>query len=205
MSKQKNFVEDLKSGMFRIEELAGQMKLGTANDQSVAELKETAHWISDVSMIHGFEGVQTISEKLCHSIDRSTDSKSLTPAQLSKIRGAIVAMREVVDLESDIEHHLTVESVTERAQLNRIKVFDRTHEFSKRVDSDAGSDAPPEVDCAEESASETEQEVNVVDSEMSADPMFDIAEVDSVMNLLTDKNVLKPESEALESFDLDDD
>ncbi|MCG8606589.1 hypothetical protein MJD09_16600, partial [bacterium] len=142
-------------------------------------------------------------EKLCHSMNQSLQAKDLTSVQLSKIQRAIVAMREVVDLESDIEHHLTVESVTERAQLNRIKVFDRTHEFSKRMESSALAEASRGGDSSDESP-EPEPDVNVVDTE-GTELLFDITEVGSVMNLIADTNVLKPESEALESFDLDDD
>ena len=218
-ASQNSLLEEIKSSMNQIEETIESMSSESDNYLKILDLRKNSERVTDLSMIHGFEGVQNISEKLCAAINHSIDAgEGLTPKLLTKVRQAVAAMREVANLESDIEQHLTVENVTERAELDRIKVFDRTLEFSKSVtnlqtanepdDFEEGTEAvePVVVDETEAEAPDPDvQEVRVVEVADPVDLLFDITEVDSIMDLIEEPSVLQPEREALDIFDSDDD
>lgn len=224
-ASQNSLLEEIKSGMDQIEETIESMSSKSDNYLKILDLRKNSEWVTDLSMIHGFEGVQNISEKLNAAINHSIDAgEGLTQELLTKVRQAVAAMREVANLESNIEQHLTVENVTERAELDRIKVFDRTLEFSKSVTNLQAANAlddfedkveavePVVVDEAEPvDEPETEapnpdiQEVHVAEVAEPVDLLFDITEAGSIMDLIEDPSVLAPEREALDMFGSDDD
>ena len=183
---QEQYLTEVNLGVEKIEGILAAIKAEPKDDLNVVALRAAVQFIWDLAMIHGFEGVETISGKLCCTISHSRAAGTqLSPLLLSRVRGALVVIREVAELESTMEQHLTVDTVSQDARIHQNRIQDRTQEFSRTIDLLVDEDSSTFDDDQGEDERLGES-LSIVTEEDVPNLMFDIAELDSVMTLTED-------------------
>ncbi|MFQ5641168.1 MAG: hypothetical protein ACE5IR_24585 [bacterium] len=140
----------------------------------------TTQALADLAMVHGLEGLEKISRKLCSVLNYLLMSRiELSPAIKDKIRIAAITMRQVTGMEALIERHMTVERVARHVQIEQDKVQACTEKISNSLDSL----------CQKQLELAFEQEIE-------SDPrfFFDIRE-SSVLKLVEEREVANSESD----------
>jgi len=136
------------------------------------EMIEAVDHISDLSMIHGFDGVEIISQKISSAIKQQFRSKKkFGPALRLKVESSVKAIHTVLWLEEFLERRMNVEKVERTVVSGEREIENYTQEVMQELDD-------------EESISETK--VTVVDDVVLPDNeslVFDIKEFDSVIHL----------------------
>lgn len=131
-----------------------RLKKGPNNRSDLAEIQVTARSISDLAMIYGFQGVESIARKIYTAIRQHSTKVASSPPFLSKIQAALRGIRDVVGMESSNESTMTVETIERETPPQPQTILDNLSEDQRRV----------------------------VEIENDAKLLFDIKESESLMN-----------------------
>ena len=152
---QKPYVRKVMRGLKKIRIALARVHDNPNNRDACIEIRNTAQSISELAMIHGYHGVESIARKIYTSFKRSKIKSD--PDFLYKIELALKGNQRVVGMEDGIERKLTIEKVTRGAK-----------EVSKQISS------------LDELSEEQRQ---MVELESDAKLLFDIKESDFLNNI----------------------
>jgi len=180
------YLQEVTGELDDIEKAVLKLEIENNSHKYLLQVRDKAHSIADLAMVYGFEGIEKISEKLFSTMKLLLSSRiDFNKSILAKINMAVNVMRQVVDLESYIERHMTVERITRKVERKQKKVQSCAEKFSKSFDSLMNK----QLEIASNNATAPADEaVNImeVDEEYS-NLWFDIAEQESVLSL-TEQN-----------------
>jgi len=154
-SLQKPYVRRVMRGLKKIRIALVMVHDNPNNRDACVEIRNTAQSISELAMIHGCQGVESIALKIYTSFKRSRIKSD--PDFLYKIALAVKGIQRVVAMEGGIESKLTVETVTRCRE-----------EVSKQISN------------LDELSEERRQ---MVELESDANLLFDIKENDFINNI----------------------
>ncbi len=180
---QRLYLQEVMTELNNIEKTVSKIKIEKNNQEYLSRVRDRAQSISDLAMIHGFEGVEKISEKLYSTVKLLlVSSIDLNKSILSKIKMAVKVIKQVARMETDIEKQMTVEKISKAVERNQKKVQNCAVKFSKSID-DLMSNQP-EVTLVND-AGYTSDTINIQKKDKKKDSklVFDISEQESVLNL----------------------
>lgn len=137
--------------------------------RKLARMHLLARKIADLAMIHGYEGVETIGEKIAHATHRAlTSERPVDKHLITKMATAVRTMDEIVRMEENLEGEMTVERFNERIELGQRRIRSHTEHvawhfdrhFSKQLDLPLDYDSPDQTSA-------------------TGDDLFDIREVET--------------------------
>ena len=149
-SLQKPYVRKVMRGLKKIRIALARVHDNPNNRDACVEIRETAQSISELAMIHGYHGVESIARKMYTSFNRSRIKSD--PDFLYKIELAVKGIQRVVEMEGGIENKLTIEKVTV-----------------------GGKEAPKQISSLDVLSEEQHQ---MIELESDANLLFDIKESD---------------------------
>ena len=159
-----------------LEKTVARLRSVDDNRIYLKRVAEIARSIYDLASVHGFAGMEKIAHKLFVTFTALARSGSPTTFELvHKLGVAIETMRQVAEMESKIEQQMTVERVSRLAELNQERIQDCARRVTNTLD---------------DLLDETHREHAKTDT--TSEPVFDIAEPDSVLHL--SENGLKPDN-----------
>jgi len=107
-----------------IEEALTRLKDNPEDRDSLSEISEAAKAIADLSMVHGYEGIETIACRLDSTVKTVKDPR-VSPEIIAEIEETMGVMKEAVSTsdEKEIVHKITIpeEDVEETEHLFDIK------------------------------------------------------------------------------------
>lgn len=143
-------------------------------NNNLLEVRDRTRRISDLAMIHGFEGVEIIADKLSATINKHLPSGENDPVLIFKIESSLKAIQTVLKIEEVIERGMTVERINRSAEVNQQKVELCTRQVIHGLKRETGQDDEMKID---------------VQDEQQISELFDIREVDSVITLFEEDEV----------------
>jgi len=110
------------------------LKENPAATQPVRRITCAAETISDLAMIHGYEGVEKTAHKIAAILCRLQAAPTpVDHAVLDRIDQAVKVLRQIAELEDSVEQEMTVEKTHEQAEQTHehVKQFHRqlSHKF----------------------------------------------------------------------------
>lgn len=176
--------QEVKRGLEHIGASLIKLKQEPGNRECLYQIKELAESISDLAMIHGYEGVETIAEKIRNSTDHELRGKNdLDKNFLTKIGLAVTAIRQVMEMEDYVENQITFEKFSEQIELSQKKVQRCVEKLSRNFE----QLFPHQLELPFDSRTETDIEVNKIEENEKSENrnlLFDIREVDSILTLV---------------------
>ncbi|MFQ5752210.1 MAG: hypothetical protein ACE5HI_09460 [bacterium] len=201
---QNYYLQEVKCGLTKIEQALAKMHNEPGDREFLVKIKGIAQSISDLAMVHGFEGVEKISGKLSSTIKHLLRAGSeFNKSLIAKVNMTVKAMQQVAEMESYIEKQMTVERIDRTVEINQKKVQNCAEKISQSIDDlihDQSNSA------SDEDESHLDRIVTIPDSEIEKEPdlLFDICELDSVMNLTEDTPLSNSENSPADSFSSND-
>ena len=182
-SLQNYYNQEVMAELAAIEQAVLKLQIDKDKLINLKQIRDTAHLLSDLAMIHGFEGVEKISEKLYSTMDHLLNSRiEFNQAMLTKLILAVNVIRQVEDMESIIESQMTVERIDRNVELKQRRVQNCAEQFSRSIDELM-----------------TEQlELKFVNK--TSELLFDIVEQESVLSLVDESQLEKDDDKTLDLF-----
>lgn len=181
------YLRQVLSNLLRIERALAELKPSPNSQKCLLKIKEASRAIADLAMIHGFEGMETISRKLSSTIEYLLrSSMDLSFQVVYKVQVAIRTMRKVAEMEAFIERQMTVERIDRHVELNQEKVQDCAEKVTHSLNFLLNKQL--------EFPLETEAETN-------SQLLFDIREATSLMDLVDGTSRKDVTESSLELFD----
>lgn len=154
---QSAYIREVTSGLQKIKKALYRLRKGFQSRTSLAEIQVVAKEISDLAMIHGYTGVESIARKLHTAIRRLPTSVTTGAHFISKIDLAVNGIQDVAFMEDGIEERTSVEKLCKEkkqtgAKASTLTVVTAEHE-------------------------------KIAESANNACLIFDIKEVDSLLSL----------------------
>jgi chemotaxis protein histidine kinase CheA len=186
VSLQEYYHREVKQGLEKITTSLSKLQKEPDNRDYLQQIRASAQTVSDLSMIHGYEGVETIANKIRFTFHQILYKKDpIHHSYIPKVELAVEAIRQVMELEDDIisqtkgnKFNKKMEQKQKRVKSCAQKVssyFDAL--FTNQLELPFGQPDIPQVDSEVES-DKLEEPENENNSEL-----FDIREIDSVMTL----------------------
>ncbi|MFQ5823774.1 MAG: hypothetical protein ACE5JB_06945 [bacterium] len=117
------YYQEVMQGLKKIESYLSKLQKEPGNREYVQQIRNIAEYVTDLAMIHGYEGVENIAEKIRSSSDLILcKSEELEKPFLSKIEFAVKAIRQVMELEEDIDYQLIFDEIDEKIALKQKEV-----------------------------------------------------------------------------------
>lgn len=152
---QKSYVRKVMRGLKNITIALAKMHDNPNDRDAAIEIRGIAEAISELAMIHGYHGVESIARKISTSFKCSRVKSDAD--FLSKIELAIKGIHHVVAMEDGIESKLIIEKITR-----------------------AGKGSPSQISSLDELS---EEQRRMVESESDTKFLFDIKESDFLSHL----------------------
>ena len=123
--------------IFRILTKIKQELTAFKNNPADTELLKQSHAliisITDLAMIHGYEGVEKIAGKLVTLFNNSiSENKSSGQRFFTKVEAAINAIYQIAELEASAEDFMTIEYINRDAELSQTKIANCTTDLIEK-------------------------------------------------------------------------
>lgn len=188
------FLQEVFKGLTMISEDLVKLKDGTETRQRLIRIKEMIASISDLSMVHGYEGVENISSKMSSILNQVISSgKTIDEHFVHKMEYALQILKQVVEMEDYIESQMTVERVSKHVERNLRKVQNWALNVSENLDF---------LQHKQLNIFSDKTLPGITKKDMA--PIFDIAENDAVLDLVKEPKNGKRHNRTLALFDLSD-
>ena len=185
-SLQDTYSREILRGLTSIKRSLSKLKEDPGKKKELDKIRNAARTISDLAMIHGFEGVENIAEKIWSQINKATKLKVVDKSLLAKIDAAANGIQRIAEMEKTIESQMNVERISKGVQLNQQKLESCTKQLSDNLDN----------------LNHNQQEMEFDDTnEIKPDELFfDINEIDSVIKIEPEKKRITIVNENEELF-----
>lgn len=189
------YCQEIISGIERIDNSLSELEAEPGKREYLRQIKDSAQSISDLAMIHGFEGVEAIADKIiATTISLLSSEADLDKSYSTKVKVAITTLRQVFQMEDDMESLMSVDKFDKQIEFGQKKVQAYTERLSDSFNrlSENQLELPFE-----------DTDVLVIDTEKKKewknvnkdDVVFDIREIDDLLKLDVDE-----QDEDIESY-----
>lgn len=161
----------------------------------------TSERIRDLAMIHGFDGVEKIGEKIVSTLRKLIAGGAKADDQFwANLESAVLAIKQVAEVEDTLERQMTVESIGRDMEWHRQKVQNCAAQLSDELDNSQGQ----QIELAFNNVTKVtlpglndicKGQLTVVD-----EPLFDISEFDNVLSIADKPIVITPRNQTLDLF-----
>lgn len=128
------YYQEVLDGIERIENSLPKLDLEPNSREYLQQIEQSATDIADLAMIHGYEGVEAIAEKIISiSYSLLDTEEDLDKSYCSKVEAATSAMRQVLSMEEDIESLSTLDKFHEQIELGHEKVLGYSETLPKSL------------------------------------------------------------------------
>lgn len=155
------------------------LRKGIDLQANLIEIRNRATVISDLAMVHGFEGVEIVADKLSSLLKKHRTSANVEPVLLFKIESSLKAIQTVLKIEEVVERGMTVERIDRSAEMNQRKVENCAREVIQGLESKTG----------DEKAKLVKIEPSDLQAERETDELFDINEFAAVSDLFENEEI----------------
>lgn len=161
-----------------------RMKRTAADGRAVMDIRRSVVAISDLAMIHGYEGVEKIATKI-HGIlkDEPASAAGMDVDFFTKVDSAVQILKEITELEDTLEREMTVERASELVESAHSKV----KQYSSQITSGFAERRHKQLELFQEVTvvQHAEDAAEYSSVRMVQAPQFDIKEPDELLALET--------------------
>jgi chemotaxis protein histidine kinase CheA len=172
------FLREASVNLQKIGTAVAQWQLALENSDCLNEIKSITRALFDLAMIHGYDGVENMAQKLLRIVEHLVKSSAHYDADVAaKMNAAVQAIRQVVEMESGSESQMTVETVNRQVAAAEREVQNRTAQlaesfapllsFQKSPRVIAAPPSPPIFDIREDAAIFDLAEIDFAEYELS--------------------------------------
>ncbi|MFQ5706476.1 MAG: hypothetical protein ACE5HO_03455 [bacterium] len=155
---------------------------GEGKSQGLSKLKNAAQSIEDLAMIHGYEGVENIAEKIKSAAGRILQQQyTLDKDFISKVQIAAGAIHKVLEMEERIELQMNMEKLDEQVEIRQKKIKACTDRLGRKFDRLFARQLELPFRFLDDGDGKTRTSGRENGNEI--DDLFDIRELDSIMTL----------------------
>lgn len=170
---QYSYLREVVNNLCALRSVLDSLRSGADVKRDLAEIQERTRRISDLAMVHGFEGVEVVAAKLSSKLKQHLSCESVDPVLLFKIESSVKAIQTVLKIEEVVERGMTVECINRSAEINQKKVENCAREVIQGLESKSGN----------EEVSVVKVEPSDPGEESETEELFDISEFSAVNDL----------------------
>lgn len=166
----------------RIESILTELKHDLQNKKLLTGVMRSAENVADLAMIHGYEGVESIAEKVRSSTHRLLEEDiELDDAFPAKTRIAVAAIYSILRMENDLEGHMTLDRFDEHIEIAQNRIRTATEKLSQNFDRLFRNQIELPFEFLTRYGDDAERKFNANQEDHAE--LFDIREIDSLLNL----------------------
>ncbi|MFQ5864158.1 MAG: hypothetical protein ACE5IW_02905 [bacterium] len=200
-SPQDYYYQEARQTLDQIECSLSELQKDPSNQDHWHQIKACAQNVSDLAMIHGYEGVENIANMIrCNSEQILRKEIELGSFLIRKFRLALEAIRQVMALEEEIHSQTKDNNTDKKIELQQNKIKSCAQRISNYFDKlfDNQFELPLETSSLPNNEL---NELEKLDKSKNSEVLFDIREIDSLMNLADDSSAINSDRETSNSND----
>ncbi|MFQ5602528.1 MAG: hypothetical protein ACE5HS_04600 [bacterium] len=188
------YLHEILAGLKKIEHVMSISEAEVSNHHKLIAISKIAQSISELAMIHGFDGVEKIGHKLFSTLSVLRDSGGEFDETLrEKVNLAVYVIRQVATMEAHIERQMNVERIDQTVERDQEKVQRCAEKFSESIEQ-----------LIHKQMKLPFKEKYDINKNENQKLLFDIREMDSILNIPKKITLQQDRNGTLELFLPDD-
>ncbi|HEX9653092.1 MAG TPA: hypothetical protein VGA99_05235 [bacterium] len=172
------YLQQVCTNLKKIEKAIARWRRAGNDVRALKRMKDSSLAIFDFAMVHGYDGVENMALKLQQTVDFLIQARERYNSTIAaKLKSAVLAIRQVVEMEAENERQMTIENVSRCVEATHEEVQSRTEQLAESFEPIV------KVSRSQPHASPSEHS-----------PWFDISEHDTLIRLTEELDLPDPET-----------